>query len=52
MNLNYQTVLILIQIFKIVSNYIIKTHETLTAIPPIHVNINISNNRLVFSVKR
>ena len=28
--------------------YIIKEHETLTAIPPIHVYINRINNRVVF----
>ena len=32
--------------------YIIKKHETLTAIPPIHVYINRINNRLVFKIKR
>ena len=31
--------------------YIIKTHERLTAIPPIHVYINRINIRLVFKVK-
>ena len=31
--------------------YIIKKHETLTKIPPIHVYINRSNNRLVFKIK-
>ena len=31
--------------------YIIKKHKTLTAIPPIHVNINKINNRLVFKIK-
>ena len=31
--------------------YIIKKHETLTAIPPIHVYINKVNNRLVFKTK-
>ena len=30
---------------------IIKKHETLTAIPPIHVYINRINNRLVFKIK-
>ena len=29
----------------------IKKNETLTAIPPIHVNINRINNRLVFKTK-
>ena len=46
-NLNYQMVLILFQILKIMQ-YIIKNHETLTTIPPIHVYINRINNRLVF----
>ena len=32
--------------------YIIKKHETSTAIPPIHVYINRINNRLVFKIKR
>ena len=31
--------------------YINKMHETLTAIPPFHVYINIINNSLVFKVK-
>ena len=31
--------------------YIIKKHETLTRIPPIHVYINRINNRLVFKIK-
>ena len=31
--------------------YIIKKHETLTAIPPIHAYINRINNRLVFKIK-
>ena len=31
--------------------YIIKKHETLTTIPPIHVHINRINNRLVFKIK-
>ena len=31
--------------------YIIKKHETLTEIPPIHVYINRTNNRLVFQIK-
>ena len=31
--------------------YIIKKHETLTTIPPIHVIINRINNRLVFKIK-
>ena len=31
--------------------YIIKKHERLTAIPPIHVYINRINNRLVFKIK-
>ena len=30
---------------------IIKRHETLTTIPPIHVYINRNNNRLVFKIK-
>ena len=31
--------------------YIIKKHETLTTVPPIHVYINRINNRLVFKIK-
>ena len=31
--------------------YIIKKHEILTAIPPIHIYINRTNNRLVFKMK-
>ena len=31
--------------------YIIKKHETLTTIPPIHVYINRINKRLVFKIK-
>ena len=31
--------------------YVIKKHETLTKIPPIHVYINRINNRLVFKIK-
>ena len=31
--------------------YIIKKHETLATIPPIHVYINRINNRLVFKIK-
>ena len=45
MNLNCQMVLILFQIFKL------KKHNTLTAIPPIHVYINRISNRLVFKIK-
>ena len=31
--------------------YIIEKHEELTSIPPIHVYINIINNRMVFKIK-
>ena len=31
--------------------YIIRKHETLTTIPPIHVYINRINNRLVLKIK-
>ena len=51
MSLNYQMVLILFQIFKIILNISLKSDETLTAIPPIHVYINKINNRLVFKIK-
>ena len=40
--LNYQIVFVLFQILK---------HETLTAIPPIHVYINRISNRIVFKTK-
>ena len=33
------------------TEYIIKKHETITAIPAIHVYINIINKRLVFEIK-
>ena len=45
MNLNYQMVLILFQIFKIISS------RSLTAIPSIHVYNNRINNRLVFKIR-
>ena len=32
--------------------YIIKKHETLTTIPPIHIYINRSNNRSMFKKRR
>ena len=32
-------------------DYIIKKHETLTKIPPIHVYINRINNKSVFKIK-
>ena len=51
MNSNCQIVLILCQIFKIISNKSLKRHETLTAIPPIHAYINRINNRLAFEIK-
>ena len=51
MGLNYHHMVhILCQIFKIISN-IIKKHETLTSIPPIHVYNNRINNRLLFETK-
>ena len=46
MSLNYQRVLILCQIFKIISEHIIKKHETF-----VHAYINRINNRLVFKLK-
>ena len=51
MNSNCQIVLILCQIFKIISNKSLKGHETLTAIPAIHAYINRINNRLAFEIK-
>ena len=49
MNLNYLTVLILR--YSSLYRVIIKKHETLTTIPPIHIYINRINNRLVFKLK-
>ena len=43
-------VLILCQIFKIISNTSLK-NETLTSVLPIHFYINRTNNRLVFKIK-
>ena len=51
MSLNYQMVLILFQIFKIILNLSLKSNETLTKISSIHVYINRINNRLVFKIK-
>ena len=51
MSLNYLMVLILCQIFNIISNISLKKRETLTTIPPIHVYINRINNILVFKIK-
>ena len=31
--------------------YVIKKHETLSTIPPIHVSVNRIDNRLVFKIK-
>ena len=50
MNLNFQMVLILCQIFKIILNISLK-NKILTTIPTIHVYINRINNRLVFQIK-
>ena len=50
MNLTCQMVLILCQISKYI-NYIIRKHETLTAVPPIHAYVDRINNRLVFKIK-
>ena len=36
---------------QVYTEYIIKKHETLTAVPPIHVYINRINNILVFEIK-
>ena len=51
MSLNYQMVLILCQIFKIILNISLKKQETLTTIPPIHVYINRVYNRLLVKIK-
>ena len=50
MNLDCQIVLILFYL-KDYIEYIIKRHETLTSISPIHVYINRINNRLVFKIQ-
>ena len=52
-DLNYQMVLILFQVLKIISRIIwcTKKNETLTTIPSINVCINRINNRLVFKIK-
>ena len=50
MNLNYLMVFIVSDIQDYIE-YIIKRHEILTAIPPIHVYINRINNRSVFIIK-
>ena len=50
MSLNYQMVLTLCQIIKIISN-ISLNHEVLTATPHIHVYINKINNSSVFKIK-
>ena len=44
-------VLIQYQIFRIILNISLKSNETLTAIIPIHVYINRTNNGLVFKIK-
>ena len=51
MNLNYQMVLILCQLFKIISNNITEKHETLTTISPIYAYTSRINNKLVFKIK-
>ena len=51
MNLNYQMILILCQMFKVIASTSQKNHETLTEIPPIHVYINRINTRLVLKIK-
>ena len=51
MNLNYQMILILCQMFKVIASTSQKKHETLTEIPPIHVYINRINTRLVLKIK-
>ena len=48
MSLNCQVILNLYLIFY---EYILKKHETLSTIPPIHVYINRNNNRLMFKIK-
>ena len=49
MNLNYQMVLILCQIFKIIRNISLK-HEKITTISLIYVYITRINDRLVFQI--
>ena len=50
MSLNYQMVLILCYILKIISHISLKT-ESLTKISPIHIYIKRINNRLVLKIK-
>ena len=44
-------VLILLQIFKIILNLLLKKHETLTENPPIQIYPNKIKNRIVFKIK-
>ena len=44
-------VLILLQIFRIILNLLLKKHETLTENPPIQVYPNKIKNRIVFKIK-
>ena len=50
-NLSCKMVLISVSDIQYYIEYIIKKHEPLTAIPPIHVYINRINKRLVFKIK-
>ena len=49
--MNYQIILILCQIFKIIFNLPKKRHERLTDNLLIHICINRINNRLVFKIR-
>ena len=51
MNLNFQTALILSQIFKFILNILLKSSKTLTSISLIHVYIDRIDNRLVFKIQ-
>ena len=52
MSLNYLTILIQCQIFKLISSISKKKHKMLLTNPPIHISINrINNNRLLFKIK-
>ena len=50
-NDDFDTVLILLQIFKVVLNLSSKKHETLTENPPVQIYPNKIKNRIVFKIK-
>ena len=47
----YQTVFILLQIFKIILNLSLKKHETLTENPPVQIYPNKIKNKIAFKIK-